>query len=89
VIKNKDHTLYTLLLIKQILKLKSTLFSLKVIAMLNVLLTSCEKETITPVEETLMVEEKTIPPVTTNLSEDVNLRSFNKPCFVNFATAPI
>jgi len=64
-----------------ILKLKSTLFSLMAITMLTALMTSCEKEPITPTEETLMVEEKT-PPVTTNLSEDVNLRSFNKPCFV-------
>jgi len=64
-----------------ILKLKSTLFSLMAIAMLTVLMTSCEKETLTPTEETITVNEKTTP-ATTNLSEDVNLRSLNTRCFI-------
>jgi len=65
-----------------ILKLKSTLFSLIAIAMLTVLITSCEKETLTPIDEALMVEEKTSA-LTTDLSEDINLRSFfDKQCFV-------
>jgi len=64
-----------------ILKLKSILFSLMAITMVTVLMTSCEKDTVEPIEETLMIEEKK-PPVTTNLTDDVNLRTFNKQCFV-------
>ena len=63
------------------LKLKLLLHSLMILALLTVLMTSCEKETINPIEEEMLsIEEQA--PISKNLSNDVQLRGFNKSCFL-------
>lgn len=61
------------------LKLKSILLSLMAATILTVLMTSCEKESINPIEEKLSLEEQA--PIT-ELTNDIQLRTFNKTCFV-------
>jgi len=60
-------------------KLKSILLGLITLTMLIVLMASCEKESIQPIEEKLSLEEEA--PITEQ-TNDIQLRTFNKTCFV-------
>lgn len=61
-------------------KLKSILLSLTALTMLTLLMTSCEKENIQPVEEEIVLEE--YKPKSTEIEIVINSRTFNKTCFV-------
>jgi len=50
------------------------------VTMLTILMTSCEKENIQPIEEEIVFEAKTS--MSTEVENAINSRAFNKTCFV-------